>query len=433
MPETKESSSIMINTSVFRAKRLIDGTGAPPVEDAAVVVTDGRVVQAGAAVEITVPPGAAVHDLGALTLMPGMVDAHVHFMGAPTDRIWDLRYLPESYRALRAAGEAERMLRAGVTTARCMGSSVGPVLSRAIREGHVKGPRIIAAGEFICPTGGTWDNFSVPFEWISRANMLANGADECRAMVRRRVREGAGVIKVGVSQGEHDDMHRTWGDDPLHQVVSFTMEELTALAEEAHANHLRIAAHCIGDEAVTRALDVGVDTIEHGFGISEATRRRLVERGTFVVTTFSQVRGHLEMSENFLYSANRNQLMGKHADVQRRDFEKGMESGVRYVLGTDNVGAPTHPLELTYREFEIAVEWGMDPMQAIVAGTSLAADAIGISDQVGSVAPGMVADLIAVDGDPLSDISCLGRVQLVVQGGDVVMDARAEHDAADVA
>jgi imidazolonepropionase-like amidohydrolase len=423
----------MTNSAVFRAKRLIDGTGGPPVDDAAVVVTDGEIVQCGAAAEITVPPDAVVHDLGALTLMPGMVDAHVHFMGAPSDRIWDLRYLPESYRALHAAGEAERMLRAGVTTARCMGSSVGPALSRAIREGHISGPRIVAAGEFICPTGGTWDNFSVPFEWISRANMLANGADECRAMVRKRIRDGAGVIKIGVSKGEHDDLHHTWGDDPLRQVVAFTVEELSALADEAHANHLRVAAHCIGDEAVTRALDVGVDTIEHGFGVSEATRRRLAEQGTFVVTTFSQVRGHLDMSGRYSYSANRNEPMSRHAEAQRRDFEKGMESGIRYVLGTDNVGAPTHPLDTTYREFEIAVEWGMDPMQAIVAGTSLAADAIGIGDQVGSVSPGMVADLIAVDGDPLADITSLGRVKLVVQGGNLVMDSRAQRHPADVA
>jgi imidazolonepropionase-like amidohydrolase len=423
----------MTKTALFRAKRLIDGTGAPPVDDGAVLVTDGRIAQVGAAAQLTPPPDAVVHDLGELTLMPGMVDAHVHFMGAPSDRIWDLRYLPDSYRALRAAGEAERMLRAGITTARCMGSSVGPVLSRAINEGLISGPRIIAAGEFICPTGGTWDNFSVPFEWISRANMLTNGADECRAMVRRRIREGARVIKVGVSKGDHDDLHHTWGDDPLRQVVAFTLEELQALADEAHANHLRIAAHCIGDEAVSRALDVGVDTIEHGFGISEATRRRLVERGTFVVTTFSQVRGHLENSEGYAYSANRTGPMSLHADAQRADFERGMESGVRYVLGTDNVGAPTHPLDTTYREFEIAVDWGMDPMQALVAGTSLAADAIGIGDQIGSLVPGKVADLIAVQGDPVADMASLGRVRLVVQGGDVVADTRAQHDNAGAA
>jgi imidazolonepropionase-like amidohydrolase len=416
---------------VYLANRLIDGKGSPPVDNAAVVVTDGKIVQSGVASEITPPADAVTHDLGALTLMPGMVDAHVHFMGAPSDRIWDLRYLPESYRALHAAGEAERMLRAGVTTARCMGSSVGPALSRAIREGHIKGPRIVAAGEFICPTGGTWDNFSVPFEWISRANMLANGADECRAMVRKRVRDGAGVIKVGVSKGEHDDVHHTWGDDPTRQVTAFTLEELTALADEAHANHLKIAAHCIGDEAVSRALDVGVDTIEHGFGVSAATRRRIVERGTFVVTTFSQVQGHLDMAESFSYSASRNEPMSRHSDLQRRDFELGMEAGIRYVLGTDNVGAPTHPLDTTYREFETAVAWGMEPMQAIVAGTSLAADAVGVGDQVGSVAPGMLADLIAVDGDPSLDITALGRVRFVVQGGDVVMDGRNRTDAGD--
>ena len=138
------------------------------------------------------------------------------------------------------------MLEAGITAAKCLGSSIGPDLRRAINEGHVPGPRLVAAGEFICSTHGTWDHLNIPIDWAKSLDMLADGIEGVREIVRRRVRRGANWIKVGLSKGGVDDQYHPWGDDPLKQVASYSLEEVKALVDEAHLNRLKVSAHCIG-------------------------------------------------------------------------------------------------------------------------------------------------------------------------------------------
>ena len=414
--------------TLLKARRLIDGTGAPAQEDVAVLIADGVIREVGHRDEIVAPPHAETIDLGERTLMPGIVDAHVHFFGHGTDRPFGgLPGDTRVYRALRVAGEAKRMLEAGITAARCLGSDhIGPSLRDAINDGHVPGPRMVAAGNFISSTAGTFDHLSVPLDFVKTDDLLADGVDGVRDMVRRRIRQGADVIKVGLSRsGVIGDNYQAWGEDPHDQIASYSLEEMQALAQEAHRNKLKVSAHCIGDDAVRLALQTDVDTIEHGYGINDETRRMLVDRNVLVVSTICQLYYHVQGAEEFDYPEWARKLFDRHIEAMQADFEKGLAAGVRYALGTDLIGTPTHPQELAAKEFEMAVAWGMDPMQAIVAGTRVSAEAMSMDHVIGTVEPGKWADLIAFSGDPLKDITVLQRVEFVMQGGETVVDRRS--------
>jgi imidazolonepropionase-like amidohydrolase len=410
---------------VLQAKLLYDGKGGGPKNEAAVLI-DGNVIrEIGNRDELVAPPEAVVTDLGDRTLMPGIIDAHTHFWGVRGDQLHTRPFEADGYRALWAASEAKRMLEAGITSARCCGSTVGPSVRRAINEGLIPGPRVIAAGDFVCPTTGTWDpdaRFSLPVDWAKAQGFIADGADAMRELVRRRIRSGSNVIKIGTSKGNWDDTFQAWGDDGYSQVLSMTDEELRAVVDEAHRNKLRVASHSIGDAPVRAALEAGVDTIEHGFAISDETRQMLVDKNAIVVTTFLIMALLLEHLDDWKYSAEDRKIVNGHIDAQRSDFEKGLKAGIRYALGSDLVGAPTHPLDAFWKEFKVAVEYGMHPHEAIRAGTAVSADAIGMADTIGTIEPGKLADLIGLDGDPGADIGAIGRVEFVMLDGNVVLD-----------
>jgi imidazolonepropionase-like amidohydrolase len=400
------------------ARRLLDGTGKTQ-DQAAIVVTDGVIAWTGPRAALQIPADAKLVDLGDRTVMPGMVDAHMHFLGVPTDRLNALFTEGSAYRALRAAGEARKMVEAGVTSARCLGSSIGPSLQRAFEEGHVLGPRLVAAGEFICATGGTWDHVDLPLAWMEAQGMIADGAAEVRKAVRRRIREGASVIKLGLSKGEPHGREHVWGDDPGREILSYGVEEVQAGTEEAHRHGLKVSAHCIGDEAVRTALDGGVDVIEHGFGVNDETRSLLAASSVIVVSTFSQIYFHLLMADELGYAPQLVDTWRRHMDVMRSDFAKGLAMGVRYALGTDLVGFPTHPQNRAAKEFALAVEAGLSPMGAIVAGTSTGAEVLGLAALTGTLEKGKQADLIAMPGSPVEDIGALENVDFVMLRGSI--------------
>jgi imidazolonepropionase-like amidohydrolase len=404
-------------TSVIYAGRLIDATGREPRKDVALTIRDGLIVDISDRQGFVAPADAEEIDLGSETLLPGIVDAHMHFFGVHSYQLHKLPTEREAYRALRAAGEARKMLLAGITAARDLGSSIGPDMRRAIAEGHIPGPRMLAAGEFITTTGGTWEYVTLPIEWARERDIIADGPDGIREMVRRRVRQGANVIKIGLSKGWIDDQYHAWGDDPLRQVAGMTLEEVKAAVSEAHVHHIKVSAHCIGEAAVVLALDGGVDIIEHGYGITEETRARLAESQVLVGSTISQLYFHRAAYEEFNYPQWERDLFERHTKQMRIDFEKSLAAGVRYVLGTDLIGNPTHPQDQAAREFEFAVEWGMDPATAIVSGMKHGAEALGLLDEIGTVEVGKHADLIATATDPLTDITALQRLTFVMQGG----------------
>ena len=413
-------------TQVIYAERLIDGTGNAPLDKPAVVIDGNVIKEIGVQGQLVPPPGAQVRDLGPLTLIPGMIDAHTHLFGVRTSEL-HMRYVePDAYRALGAANQALSMLKAGVTAARCCGSNVTPSLRRAIDDGLVPGPRLVAAGQFVCTTAGGWDPdqaFRLPLDWAKAQGILTDGVDALIEAVRSRIRSGSNLIEIATSKGDWDDTFGPWGDDPSTQVMSMRHEEIAAVISEAHNFGVRVAVHAIGDAPVRAAVEHGADTIEHGFGINDETRRLLADKGVLVISTMLVQTIMQEQSES-LHLSDRNRRISKlHLDTQRADFEKGLSVGIRYALGSDLTGGPSHPQSAFPREFELAVSCGMTPLEAICAGTLRSAEAMGMSDVIGSLEPGKLADIVAVEGDPSRDISKVHDVRFVMQDGAVVIEA----------
>jgi imidazolonepropionase-like amidohydrolase len=408
---------------VIRAHQLIDGNGGPVLGPAEVVVEGERIQRVGQQGERPTPPGALVVDLGSATLLPGLIDAHVHFFGQDPRVTTDPSILPLAFRAIRSATDAAALLDAGFTTVRCVGSPVSTDLARAVDLGLVAGPRIISAGEFICATGGPWDPSHLPHQWAESFDILADGAAACRAIVRRRVREGVGVIKIGVSAGRPDEPMHAWSQGPFEARVTYSQDEVEALVDEAHAWDLRVSAHAIGADAVRRAVLAGVDTVEHGHGIDDPTRELLVDRGVYVVPTLSLIHLQVARSAKLGLSASNVAAAQAHLDTQREDFGRALDAGVRIALGTDVVGPPWAEHGINALEFQLMAEYGASPMQAIVAGTRSAADAIGLLSDVGTLEAGKFADLVATHDDPLTDVAALQRLHFVMQGGRVVRHA----------
>ena len=405
--------------TLLKARRVLAGPELESVENGAILVADARIVGVGADTRNAAPDGCNVIDLGDVTLMPGMIDAHMHTFGVDSTRLHTLGSEHESYRAARALSELRGLLLAGFTSARCLGSTIGPQVKRAIDEGFADGPSLTVAGAFISSTSGTWDDSGVSLATARSSGELADGPEGLRRAVRERVRLGADFIKLGLSKGGVHDRYHAWGDDPLAQVATYSLEEVKAAVEEAHRNGLKVSAHAIGDVPVRLALEGGVDIIEHGYGISPETRERLVSERKFVVTTLSQVQFHRQAYEQYHYPAWERAVYERHWEFMLRDFKLGLDAGIRFVLGTDMIGAPTHPLRAAAQEFALAVKYGMSTRAALLAGTKLGAEALGTGDVTGTLEPGKLADCIAVDGDPLDDISALTRPAMVMRHGKI--------------
>jgi imidazolonepropionase-like amidohydrolase len=407
------------------AKSVLLGDELTPCAHGAVLVEDGRIAAAGPDQTVSRPGDAITIDLGDATLLPGLIDAHMHTFGMSSLGLAALNTEREPYRALRAAGELRELLHAGFTSARCLGSSIGPDLRRAIDEGHVEGPRLVVAGQFISSTGGTWDAPPLPSSWGRATTAVADGVEQIVQAVRERARSGADFIKLGLSKGGVQDRYHAWGDDPHAQATTYSVEEVRAAVDEAHRNGMKVSAHAIGLAAVNLALDGGVDIIEHGYAIDDETRARLVGEGKIVVTTISQLYFHRAAYDEFHYPVWERDVYERHWLAMRRDFELGLKAGIRFALGTDLVGKPTHPLARAAKEFELAVEWGMAPDAALRAGTILGAEALGIAGATGSVTGGKSADLIAVAGR-LSNLADLASPILVMKQGELVRNARRQ-------
>jgi len=387
-------------TVAYRAARVFDGVSEHAIEDGAVLVEDGRILSLGPAAGL--PAGTKITDLGDVTLLPGLIDAHVHLVWSASAEPHEVvERESRALTALRCANNAALHLRAGVTTVRDVGATDGLSIdvARAVGLGVIPGPRVIAAGRAIAMTGG--------HGWF--LGREADGAEAVRHAVRSELKAGATCIKLMASGGVYG--HAEEPGSP-----QLTVEEMRAGVEETHKAGRKVAAHAYSVEAIGNALDAGVDSIEHGSFIDRDTAGRIRESGTYLVPTMSVYRA---MSERGPELGAPEYIRRKTAEVleaSREAFRLALEAGVPVAAGTD-CGAPGHPHGTLPEELMLMVESGASPIQALRFGTSAAADLLGLGDEVGSLEPGKRADLLAVDGDPTSEILALRGVRMVLRDG----------------
>jgi imidazolonepropionase-like amidohydrolase len=386
--------------TAYRAARIFDGLSEQIIEDGVVLVEDGRIVSVGAPQKP--PPGAGVVDLGDATLLPGLIDAHVHLVWSASAEPHEVvQQEGRALTALRCAKNTALHLRAGVTTIRDVGATDGLSIdvARAVELGVLPGPRVIAAGRAIAMTGG--------HGWF--LGREADGAEAVRHAVRSELKAGATCIKLMASGGVYG--HAEEPGSP-----QLTVEEMHAGAEEAHKAGRKVAAHAYSVEAIANALDAGVDSIEHGSFIDRDTAGRMRASGTYLVPTMSVYRAMSEKGPELRAPEYIRRKTAEVLEASRKAFRLALEAGVPIAAGTD-CGAPGHPHGTLPEELRLMVESGASPIQALRFGTSAAADLLGLGDEVGSLEPGKRADLLAVAGDPTSEILALREVRLVVRDG----------------
>ncbi|PHY12395.1 Xaa-Pro dipeptidase [Caulobacter sp. B11] len=394
------------------AARLLDVATGKYLDNPTVIITDGRITAVGKTGEVAVPAGAALIDLPGATLLPGLIDMHVHIDSlAEVGGYNSLQYSDAFWSAVQTAN-AKATVEAGFTTIRNLGAErfndVG--LREAIDGGYVPGPRIVTAGYAIGATGGHCDSTYFPASMAQKGPYVADGPDEGRKKVREVRKYGAQVIKICATGGVFSR-----NTEPGQQQLSLV--EMTAIVEEAHMWGLKVAAHAHGAAGIKDAIRAGVDTIEHVSLVDDEGIKLAVQKGAwFSMDIYNTDYTQAEGKKNGVLEDNlrKDREIG---DVQRENFRKAVKAGVKMVLGTD---AGIYPHGQNAKQFAVMVRYGATPLQAIQSATVNAAQALGQDKDVGQVAVGRYGDMIAVAGDPLADVTVLEKPVFVMKGGKVV-------------
>jgi imidazolonepropionase-like amidohydrolase len=400
---------------LIKAGRLIDVRNGKPLTDQAILIEGDRIKEVGPsqAVSSHAPAGARVLDLSNSTVLPGLIDCHTHLTFDPSHTGYAALGISTPREALYGAKNAKVTVEAGFTTVRNVGAGgySDIALRDAIDAGDVPGPRMNTAGPGVGVTGGHFDNSLLAPEFHYSSDSIADGVPAITAKVREEVKYGADVIKISATGGVLSK-----GDSP--EATQFSDEEIRAAVTEAHRLGRKVAAHAHGAAGIKQAVLAGVDSIEHASFIDEEAIRLMKEKGTYLVPT-------LYLSDWFIENYQRMRVpefMVAKAKVvmpaARQNIARAFKAGVKVAFGTD---AAVYPHGMNAREFAVMVKLGLTPMQSIQAATVNAADLLGWSDRVGSIEAGRLADIVAVSGDPLADVTTLEHITFVMKGGQVVV------------
>jgi imidazolonepropionase-like amidohydrolase len=401
-----------------RAGHFFDGTGDALRDDVTLVLAGDRIQRVAPSRDLPVPGGATLVDLSADTVLPGLIDCHVH-LASRSDHVDDVFTFKDTplTAAMVSVVHARKTLEAGFTTVRDLASPpfLAVDLRRLIDEGYFPGPRVVASGPIISITGGHGDvggfspQTSVQSFPAERDFGIVDGVDQMRHTVRAQIKYGVDVIKVAASGGvfSHGD---------IAGAPQFSVEELRAAVEEAHAQGRKVAAHAHGTQGIKNATIAGVDSIEHGSFLDDEAIRLMKAHGTWLVADIYNDDFILSHAEELKMPADYVEKEKGLGRAQRESFARAVKAGVKIAFGTD---AGIYPHGDNAKQFAFMVKWGMTPAAAIRAATSSAAELLGRKD-VGVLAPGRYADLVAVKGDPLQDVTVLEHVDVVMKGGSVV-------------
>lgn len=398
-------------TVAVTAERLLDVKTGRYLERPLLVIVDGRIATVGKAGD-AVPADAERVDLPGVTLLPGLIDMHVHLTSAGRYGGYRPYEFTDSFWTAVGVANAKTTLNAGFTTVRNVGTAfyadVG--LREAIDEGWIQGPRIVASGYALGATGGHCDETYFPPSMNQKSPALVDSPDEGRRQVRTQRKYGARSIKICATGGVFSR-----GAEPGAQQL--TLEEMTAIAEEAHMSGMKVAAHAHGAPGIKAAILAGIDTIEHVSLIDDEGIKLAVQKGTWLGfdiynTDYTQAEGKKngELEDNL----RKDREIG---GIQRENYRKALKAGARMVYATD---AGVYPHGLNARQFAVMVRFGATPLQAIQSATLNAGEALGQANDVGQAAKGFWGDLVGVSGDPLSDVTVLEKPVFVMKGGEVV-------------
>jgi imidazolonepropionase-like amidohydrolase len=396
---------------VIHAGHVLDVKTGKLLSDQTLVIEDGKIVSVGDSAATKAPADALRIELPNATVLPGLIDAHTHLTFDPKFGYEELGIsIPRE--ALIGAKNARITLGAGFTTVRNVGADgfTDVALRDAINAGDVPGPRMLVSGPLLGITGGHCDNNLLPYEYHAVGDGVADGIAAVQHKVRENIKYGADLIKICATGGVLSK-----GDDP--QASQYTLEEMKAIVADAHRLGRKVAAHAHGAQGILWATEAGVDSIEHGSYIDDAGIAEMKKNGTYLVPT-------LYLGDWFLENAEKNHVPDFYLakakavmPIARKNIAHAFASGVKVAFGTD---AAVYPHGLNAHEFAVMVKLGLTPLQAIQAATVNAADLLGWPGKVGSLEPGAWADIVAVDGNPLQDVTTLERVKFVMKGGDVV-------------
>lgn len=406
--------------AAVRAGRMFDSVSGEMLQNQVILIEGDRIKAVGDARNLAVPAGARVVDLSQSTVLPGLIDAHTHLFiyAAPKGTSYkglenfetnaqlfspfmDQLFQSLQFRTILAVTNAKLDLEAGFTTERDLGTE-GAMYSdvdvrNAIDNGFIPGPRFQVATRGIVSTTG---NFHIDCCNLPTAAQVVDSPDAARQAVREQIKNGADVIKIFASRKEYFDP-----DGKPVEIPTLTAEETNAVVNEAKREHRKVACHAIGGEGLRNCINAGVDSIEHGDDLNDEDIQLMAKKGIYYVPTV-----YVESRPEALYE-------GRWGKLQQVSFRKAMQAGVKIAFGSD-VGPFPHGEQAV--EFEYLVKFGMRPSDALKAGTRVAAELLGWQDRVGSIKPGKFADIVAVAGDPLRDITEMTRIKFVMKGGKII-------------